>query len=313
MTQESHDHNFKNMFLDFPEEALEWILPETLEKWGPVHHIEFIRQEPKKRRLSDPYFDLDMPILFSFKDRQLLLWLVEFQEDKAKFSIYKLLRYTTDLMEAYPKALVIPTVLFTDRTKWRKDVARHLETSLSDRLFLHFEYVFIKLFDFNARDYYNSSNPVVKILLPKMNYTAEERWEVIRQAYIGLFELVSSVLFGKYIDFIDTYAEISEEERETLYHQVKESEETAMIAQMLRNEGIQEGIQKGIQKGLQEGHIILLSRQLAKKYHVYPEKLPAQLKCLSSEELLDLGERILECDSFQDIQLWIRKREKGTP
>jgi len=31
-------------------------------------------------------------------------------------------------------------------------------------LFLYFEYVFFKLFDFNARDYYNINNPVVKIL-----------------------------------------------------------------------------------------------------------------------------------------------------
>lgn len=70
----------------------------------------------------------------------------------------------------HPQALVIPTVLFTDRTKWRKDVVRKLETKLNDRLFLHFEYLFFKLFDFNARDYYNIKNPVVKILLPKMNY-----------------------------------------------------------------------------------------------------------------------------------------------
>ena len=31
-------------------------------------------------------------------------------------------QYTTDMMEAYPDALVVPTVLFTDRKKWRKTV-----------------------------------------------------------------------------------------------------------------------------------------------------------------------------------------------
>ena len=135
-----------------------------------MRKVEFIRQKPKKRKLSDPGLALDMPILFFFENQQLLLWLVEFQEDKAKFSIYKLLRYTTDLMEAHPHALVIPIVLFTERTNWRKDVLRKLETRLNDRLFLYFEYMFFKLFDFNARDYYNIKNPVVKILLPKMNY-----------------------------------------------------------------------------------------------------------------------------------------------
>ena len=56
-----------------------------------------------------------MPILYYFEHQKVLLWLVEFQEDKEKFSIYKLLHYTTDLMEEFPNTLVIPTVIFTDR------------------------------------------------------------------------------------------------------------------------------------------------------------------------------------------------------
>ena len=117
MTKKSHDHNFKNLFLDFPKETLKLFFPQAEQNWGNVRKIEFVRQEPRKHKLPDPSLSLDMPILFSFDNQQLLLWLVEFQEDKTKFSIYKLLRYTTDLMEAYPDALVIPTVLFTDRTK----------------------------------------------------------------------------------------------------------------------------------------------------------------------------------------------------
>jgi hypothetical protein len=45
----------------------------------------------------------------------------------------------------------------------------------------------------------------------QMNYTPEERSEVIRQAYRGLFELVAPILFDKYVDFIDIYAEIRKE------------------------------------------------------------------------------------------------------
>ncbi len=100
MSQESHDHNFKNLLADFPKEALEWILPEATEKFGAILKIEFIRQEPKKRKLSDAHLSLDMPILFSFEKGQILLWLVEFQEDKSRFSIYRLMRYVIDSAEA---------------------------------------------------------------------------------------------------------------------------------------------------------------------------------------------------------------------
>ena len=233
MTKQSHDHNFKNLFLDFPKETLEWLFPQAQQNWGQVRKVEFARQEPKKHKLPDPGLSLDMPILFSFENQQLLLWLVEFQEDKAKFSIYKLLRYTTDLMEAHPQALVIPTVLFTDRTNWRKDVVRKLQTKINDKLFLYFQYVFFKLFDFNARDYYNVNNPVVKILLPKMNYRKDERIEVIRKAYSGLFQLASGMLFDKYVDFIDVYAQINEQEQKSLYNEIIQNKETAILSKSL--------------------------------------------------------------------------------
>ena len=138
----SHDHNFKNVFLDFPKEALKWILPDIPAELGKIQGVEFVRQEPKKRRLTDPHLSLDMPILFTFENGQVLLWLVEFQEDKGRFSIYRLLRYVTDLMEQYPDALVIPTVMFTARNKWRTQVKRELNNRWGNRDLLHFVHSF---------------------------------------------------------------------------------------------------------------------------------------------------------------------------
>ena len=260
----SHDPNFKNLFQDFPRETLKWLFPQAEQNWGKIVSIDFTRQEPKKHHLADAGLVLDLPILFHFEKQQLLLWLVEFQEDKSKFSIYKLLRYTTDMMEAYPDALVVPTVLFTDRIKWRKTVLLELHTQINDRLFLHFEYVFHKLFDLNARDYYNMDNPVVKILLPKMKYDKHERIEVIRQAYKGLFQLATRGLFDKYVDFIDVYSEISDQEQQQLYEIIIQHKETAMLAQYIREKGRQEGMEKGMEKGTQKT-VIALVRNAHKK------------------------------------------------
>jgi hypothetical protein len=126
---QSHDQNFKNLFLDFLPAALAWVFPQAIEAWGAVVHVESVCQETKKRRLADAHFALDIPLLFTFAGHQLLLWLVEFQEDKAKFSIYHVARYIIDLMEAYPQTVVVPTVLFTDRKKWHKDVQRRIEAA----------------------------------------------------------------------------------------------------------------------------------------------------------------------------------------
>ena len=285
----SHDDNFKNVFQDFPEEALEWILPDISTQMGPIQEIKFVRQEPAKRRLSDAHLSLDMPILFTFEKGQVLLWIVEFQEDKHRFSIYKLLRYATDLVEQHPAALMIPTVLFTERSRWRKDVQRQLSSQWGDRHFLHFEYIFVKLFDHNARDYYNHRNPLVKILLPKMNYRPEERSEVIRQAYMGLFQLTAPMMFDKYVDFIDVYAEIREDEREALLLEMTNKEDTVMLAQYIRD------------KGKLEGERVLLERLLTRRFGILPDWGRNPLASATFDQLDRWADRVLDADSIQAV------------
>jgi len=303
MTHISHDHNFKNLFLDFPTEALKWILPEAYRLYGKIIEIKFIRQEPKKDKLSEPHKALDLPIQFTFELNKIILWLVEFQEDKLKFSIYKLLRYLADMMEAHPDALVIPTVLFTDRKNWRKDVARRLDTQFGSQKILYFKYQLIRLYEYNARDYYNSDNPLIRILLPKMNYEPEERSEMIRQAYKGLFQLASSGLFDKYVDFIDVYANIQVTERKNLCDELKEHKETAMLAQYIRNQGRQQGIR--------QGETDLLCRLIVKKYNLASEQLSPLIKKLSAKALMELGDIILEWDSYEKVDAWIRRQQKN--
>ncbi|NJL60340.1 MAG: hypothetical protein HC887_12615 [Desulfobacteraceae bacterium] len=129
---------------------------------------------------------------------------------------------------------------------------RTLDIGFGGRTFLHFEYVFIKLFSMNARDYYHYDNPLIKILLPKMNYEPEERAEVIRQALTGLYRLVKPMLFDKYSDFIDIYAEIREDERESICQEIDghKEEETAMLIQYFRDKFSQEGRQEGLSESV---------------------------------------------------------------
>ena len=165
-------------------------------------------------------------------------------------------------------------------------------------MFLHFEYVFFKLFDFDARDYYNVNNPVVKILLPKMNYKKNERIEVIRQAYSGLFQLASSVFFDKYVDFIDVYAQISEQEQKNLYHEIIQHKETAMLAQYIRDKGMQQGMQQGMIQKAKEDVIEVIELRFGKILPEIIDKInqindPAKLKELHKKAI-----QIKEIDNF---------------
>lgn len=305
----SHDHHFKNLFLDFPEHALQWLQPEAMILYGKLEMVTFIRQEPGKHHFSDRGLVLDMPILFTFQKGSLLLWIVEFQEERKRFSIYQLLRYSADMMEQFPAAVVIPTVLFTSRRRWHKDVRRYLESRFKNRLYLHFEYQLVRIIDYRARDHYDTNNPLLRILLPKMDYSKQERIEVICRAYKGLFDLVDRRLFDKYVDFIDVYAEVTQEEQTVIYHELSDREETAMLAQYIRNKGYEEGIQQGIQQGLEQGlregarqeKIAILKRLLQRKFGSLPAWVDERIQCASNDRLNAWTESVLEATSIGDL------------
>ena len=66
--------------------------------------------------------------------------------------------------------------MFTDNKDWKKDVLKKIESSFNNEIFVYFKYVFFKLFDLRAIDYYEVENPVVKVLLPKMKHKSEEKY-----------------------------------------------------------------------------------------------------------------------------------------
>jgi hypothetical protein len=183
--------------------------------------------------------------------------------------------------------------MFTDRTRWRTDVQRQLHSEWGGRQFLHFEYILVKLFDHNVLDHYHHRNPLVKILMPKMNYRPEERMEVIRQAYMGLFQLAAPMMFDKYVDFIDVYAEIREDEREALLLEMTKKEETVMLAQYIKDIGFQEG--------KSEGERTLLERLLTRRFGTLPDWRREQLASASIDQLDQWADRVLDADSIQAV------------
>jgi hypothetical protein len=102
----------------------------------------------------------------------------------------------------------------------------------------------IRLFEYNASDWFHSQNPLVRILLPKMDYKPEDRRRVIREAYKGLYQLLPVMLFEK-------YADVSEDERDVIYREPEEHRESLMITQYIKEIGKKEGIQQGIPETLE--------------------------------------------------------------
>ena len=133
--------------------------------------------------------------------------------------------------------------------------------------------------------------------MPRMNYAPEERLEVIRQAYRGLFELTAPMMFDKYVDFIDVYAGIREDEREAIFREITEQEDTIMLAQYIKDKGFQEGELKGELKGGR----VLLERLLTRRFGPLPDWGRDQLVGATLDQLNRWADRTLEADSIRAV------------
>ena len=134
-----------------------------------------------------------------------------------------------------------------------------------------------------------------------MRYPEAERGEVFRRALIGLFQLASIALFEKYVDFIDTYAGLPDEEREDIFREMAAEEELPVITFK----------QFFTEKGIQQGEMRAISRMVAKKFNVSPETVMGELEPLPSATIRDLEDRVFEWDSFDQLQAWLEKQHRG--
>jgi glycosyltransferase involved in cell wall biosynthesis len=94
---------------------------------------------------------------------------------------------------------------------------------------------------------------------------------------------------------------VKEEEKELLYEEIFEQEDTAMLAQYIREKGFQEGLVKGELKEKLEGKCSLLERQLTRRFGPIPAWAKEQLASATDAQLDSWAERILDAETIQEV------------
>ena len=287
-----HDQNFKNLILDYPVQALEFFAGEEAGSDLSEARIIPVRQEQLKERLGDRFRELDTPLLVEWSDgrREAILFVVEEETKTSEFSIYRLARYCLDLAELMGTDRVVPVVIFL-RTG---DHRTYLRLGSNSCAYLEFRYLMCKLKGLSSAEYYDSDNIVARLNLPNMAYPPEDRLEMYLAAQTGLARLETSPeKQRKYADFIDFYADLSEEEV-TLYRDryLSEKGDIMGLASVLRKEGRDEGTMK------------LLSRQIARRFQVSSDSVHPIFAGLTTEQIEELGERFFEAESLDEIRNW---------
>ena len=301
----SHDHNFKNLILDYPRAAIGFFAAVESQAIDAGARILPIREEQLKERLGERFRELDVPLLVEWSDgrRATLLFVFEEETKPDRFSIHRLAHYCLDLAELYATDRVVPVVIFLRPGSFPTRLVLGSET----RGYLDFRYIACALKQIPARDHLHSTNLVARLNLPNMAYAPEDKLEIYARAVGGLFELEPHPERRlKYLDFIDIYAHLDDNERQR-YAQLYPQEASTMtgFAQRFieegRKEGLKEGEQAGLKQGLQRGEARILTAQLRLRFGDLPAAVQQRIEAADADTLLRWSERVLTAQTLEEV------------
>ena len=288
-----HDQNFKNLVLDYPHQALAFFAPQEAGADIAQARIIPIRQEQLQERLGDRFRELDVPLLVEWPDgeRTAIVFVIEEETQTSRFSIHRLAHYCLDLAELMATDRVVPVVIFLN--DGNRPSSLHLG---SEQLsYLQFSYLACDLKRLPAKEYQDSDNIVARLNLPNMRYAKEERLQIYAAAQLGLVQFEKNAdKQSKYLDFIDYYANLSEQEiDEYRTHYLNDKGEIMGLAQILRQEGKQEG--------KKEGEAFALQKLLTKRFGMLPAEIIGKIVTAGLEDIENWFDRAIDAQQLSDV------------
>jgi len=297
----NHDQNFKNLILDYPRQALEFFAAEEKYLFEGNVRITPIRQEQLKHQLKDRHRELDIPLMLEWPSgsKEMVLFALEEETQSSRFSIHRLAHYCLDLGEMFNTNKVVPVVIFIK--KYHGPISL-IQSSHRDT-YLQFKFLYCELATIPWKLFRNSSNIVARLNLPNMGFEDTEKVDVYACATQGLLELESdNHKQHKYIDFVDMYANLSNNEKQQ--YRVKYPEEAAAMSNFADRfiaQGMQQGVQQGMQQGVHLGEAAMLLRMLEAKFGSVASEIKQRIEAADMDELHALSSKLFAANVPEDL------------
>ena len=290
----SHDQNFKNLILDYPRQALAFFAPE--EAPAPEDDVEIVplRQEQLQERLGQRYHELDTPLRVDWADgrREAVVFALEEETESSRFSPHRLARYCLDVAELFETDRVVPVSIFLRSAPAPETLALGTERGS----YLTFDHHSCRLAALDAAAWLHGDNPVAVVNLPNMRRPPDmDRVDVYANAVRGLKALEpDGTKFAKYVEFIDIYAALTENEQET--YRRRYPEESKTMAGM-----IQRARDEGMRQGMRIGRVEMLEQQLTRRFGPLSPAVSERLRGGSAGELQTWAGSLLDARTVYDV------------
>ncbi len=220
----------------------------------------------------------------------------------------RMFRYFARLHEKYDLP-VYPVVIFSYDAPKRPEPTRYA-VAFPDKSVLQFDYTVIQLNRLPWRRFVHRANPVASALMAKMKMAPKDRPRVKLECLRLLATLKLDPARSKLIGgFIETYlqltaGEIRQYERELAKLAPEEKEKTMELMTSWEKKGRREGRQEGRQEGKEE----LVARFIVRRFGSVSPQMTQRLARLSSEQLNDLGEALLDFTAPSDLEDWFSRQ-----
>ncbi len=214
--------------------------------------------------------------------------MLEEESDARRFSIHRLAHYCLDLAELMKADRVVPVVIFLRRAR---GATQRLSLSGDHRTHLDFNYLSCALGELSYEHRRDSDDLVARLNLPNIQYPMQRRVEVYARAVRGLTVLERNPEKQlKYLDFIDIYAALDDDERAEYQRDYPDEAQTmSRFAERFREEG------------MHQGGALVLERLLRLKFGALPDAVQRRIEQASEETLLTWSERVLTASRLDEV------------
>ncbi|WP_392530930.1 Rpn family recombination-promoting nuclease/putative transposase [Nostoc sp. C117] len=295
-----HDRLFKELLSNFFPEFIELFFPDISAEWErdsvqflPLEVITDVTEGEKKI--------LDIVVQASLKGQDTLFIIhTEHQSYSQPGFNRRMFTYFARLHEKYALP-IYPIVIYShDSPKIAEPNSYRLE--LANKIILEFNYDVIQLNQLHWQDFVNQRNPVASALMAKMRMSGNERPQVKLTSLqlltsLGLNAAQVQLISG----FIDTYLELNSQEEVVFQEQLvtiepKQQEEVMQI--------VTSWMRQGLEQGEKQGELKLLMRLLNRRLGEISPQIKGRIENLSTPELENLGEALLDFSSVADLEAW---------
>lgn len=294
-----HDRLFKELLSTFFIEFIELFFPDVINYLEP-DSVTFLDKEVFTDVTAGERYEADLLVQAQFQGQSsyFLIHVENQSYNQADFN-KRMFRYFARLHEKYD--LPIYPVVVLSYTQPQKEAESSYQLLFPNFQVLEFNYRVVQLNQLNWRDYLNQRNPIASALMAKMQIASEDRPKVKAECLRLLVTLRLDPAKMQLISgFIDTYLNLSESEEQTFRDEIGtiESEDKEEVMQIVTS---------WMRTGIQQGQASMVMRQLKHKFGEIDPELEAQIQQLSSPQLEDLSEALLDFEQLEDLITWLSR------